>query len=115
MLLALRLSSLAVSMVNFKPASLSILTDFQLAVAMTEKTGSMLKPYAANRVGEIEELSRDIQKQVTVLHPIAAITGSDNPADLGTRGRITLGKPSAQKSSQAADIVRNCPEPPAPP
>ena len=90
LVLALRLSTLAVTMVNFRLASLSVLTDSQCTVAMTEKTGSMLKPYAANRVGEIEELSRDIRKHVTILHPIAAITGEDNPADLGTRGRVTL-------------------------
>ena len=77
-------------MVNFRPASLSVLTDSQCGVAMTEKTGSMIKPYTANRVGEIEELSRDKQKLMALLHPIAAIPGKQNPADLGTRGRVTL-------------------------
>ena len=47
-------------MVNFRPASLSVLTDSQCAVAISEKTGAILKSYTAYKVGEIEELSRDI-------------------------------------------------------
>ena len=44
LVLAFRLSDLIAAMLNFRPASLSVLTDSQCAVAMTEKTGSMLKP-----------------------------------------------------------------------
>ena len=57
----------------------------QCAIAITKKTVALLKPYSANRTGEIDDLAREARK-----HPLAAIPGEDNPADLRTRGRIAI-------------------------
>ena len=58
--LAHRLALLVAADSKTKPWKLSILTDFECSIALTRKTGGVLKPYSANRVGEIEKLSNRI-------------------------------------------------------
>ena len=90
LLLAHRLCYLVVTAANFRPASLSILGDSQCAIAITRKTGSMLKPYSANRAGEIDDLTKELSSHVDLLHPLATVPGDQNPADMGTRGKVAV-------------------------
>ena len=60
LVLAHRLALLVAAASKSKPWMLSILTDSQCSIALTRKMGGLLRPYSANRVGEIEELSNGI-------------------------------------------------------
>ena len=90
LVVAHRLALLVATSANYRPAHLNILTDSECSIALTRKTGGVLRPFSANRVGEIEDLGKEIQCNVGVMEPLAAVPGEQNPADLGTRGRVTL-------------------------
>ena len=90
LVVAHRLALLVAAAANYKPANLNILTDSECSIALSRKTGGLLRPFSANRVGEIEDLRKEIQHEVGVLEPLAAVPGDQNPADLGTRGKVTL-------------------------
>ena len=90
LVVAYRLALLVVTSANFRADSLSILTDSECSIALTRKTGGVLRPFSANRVGEIEDLAKELRVRVGVLEPLAAVPGGENPADLGTRGRVSL-------------------------
>ena len=85
-----RLTLLAAAGATFRITRATILTDSECTIAITRKTGGLLKPYSANRAGEIHDLSSDIKKLVGTLDPIRAIPGSQNPADQGTRGKTSI-------------------------
>ena len=59
-------------------------------MAITRKTGAILRPYSANRAGEIDELTKELRNHVDLLHPLATVPGDQNPADMGTRGKVAV-------------------------
>ena len=56
-----------------------------------QKSTATLRPFFGNRVMEIGRIRDQIREMVLELPPVSHVPGDTNPADLGTRGEVSLG------------------------
>ena len=71
--------------------SISSFTDSMCTLGALEKMSTTLKPYFGNRVSEILQLRTQLAALTDLLPPVHHIPGVGNPADIGTRGNVTMG------------------------
>ena len=86
-----RLISTIVDAYPYRFESISTFTDSLCSVGAMQKSCSALCPYFANRVLEILRICEQLEQFTNDLAPISHIAGSQNPADLGTRGLVQVG------------------------
>ena len=72
------------------PESIAMLTDSECSIAAMEKSGGLLLPFFANRVGEAHHLMAEI-REVAPLELLHHVAGPLNIADLATRDTATPG------------------------
>ena len=70
---------------------ISAFTDSMCSVGALHKSPSSLRPYFCNRVLEINRIREQLGELCGGLPPICHIPGENNPADLGTRGQVSMG------------------------
>ena len=70
--------------------SISAYTDSMCSIGALCKTSTTLKPYFGNRVSEIQHLRTQLADLTDDLAPVHHVPGSNNPADLGTRGGVLV-------------------------
>ena len=75
----------------YKFATASAYTDSMCSLGALEKSTAALRPFFGNRVMEITRLREQIQEMVVSLPPVGHVPGDQNPADLGTRGEVSVG------------------------
>ena len=71
--------------------SVSTYTDSLCSLGAIHKPSSSLKPFFGNRVLEILRIREQLLDLTDELAPISHIPGESNPADLGTRGLVSVG------------------------
>ena len=72
-------------------ATISAYTDSLCSVGALHKNGALMKPFFSNRVSEILQLWSQLTELTDGLQPVHHVIGSDNPADIGTRGQAKPG------------------------
>ena len=70
--------------------SVSAFTDSLCSLGALSKPGSAMRPFFTNRVSEILRLRLQLQELTDCLVPVQHVKGTDNPADVGTRGQVGL-------------------------
>ena len=83
-----RLIAVVVETFPFRFRSISTFSDSLCSIGAMAKPSSGLRPYFANRVLEVLRLRELLQADTSDLAPISHVPGSDNPADIGTRGSV---------------------------
>ena len=86
-----RLVSVIVDAFPFQFDSIATYSDSLCSIGAMYKSTSSLRPYFANRVLEVLRLRELLQEKTRDLAPISHIPGDLNPADLGTRGSVSVG------------------------
>ena len=69
---------------------ISMSTDSACVIDALGKSGSSFQPYWQNRVSEVAGLREELATRCSMLEPITHVSSALNPADLGTRGSVTL-------------------------
>jgi hypothetical protein len=86
----LRLLVATAGALRHRARKVTVFSDSECTLAALKKSGALMRPYFANRVSEalmlLKELGELCEEGVEVRH----VSGSLNPADLGTRGDVTL-------------------------
>ena len=88
------LHQLAMTVVEAFPyrfCSISTYTDSLCSLGALHKPSSAMRPYFGNRVLEILRICQTLESYTDDLAPVAHIPGDENPADLGTRGLVSVG------------------------
>ena len=75
----------------YKFETTSAYTDSMCSLGALEKSTAALRPFFGNRVMEIVRLREQIGEMVSDLPPVGHVPGGQNPADLGTRGEVSVG------------------------
>ena len=70
-------------------ASISMFTDSMCSLGALQKEGGVLRLFFGNRVSEIKQLWERLLEFTGDLAPVWHVPGLMNPADLGTRGRVS--------------------------
>ena len=65
-------------------------TDSECVIAALAKSGSSFAPYWQNRVSEITGLLEELAPRCDLLEPVTHVPSAQNPADIGTRGTVSL-------------------------
>ena len=71
--------------------TVSAYTDSMCSLGALQKSTAALRPFFGNRVMEIARLREQMCEMVVELPPVSHVSGEQNPADLGTRGRVSVG------------------------
>ena len=71
--------------------TVSAYTDLMCSLGALQKSTAALRPFFGNRVMEIIRLREQIHEMVVGLPPVGHVPGEQNPADLGTRGKVSVG------------------------
>ena len=69
---------------------ISMSTDSECVIKALAKSGSSFQPFWQNRVSEVVGLREELATRCSTLEPVTHVPSSLNPADLGTRGTVTL-------------------------
>ena len=75
----------------YRCVSVSTFTDSLCSLGAVHKPSSALKPFFGNRVLEILRIREQLITLTDDLAPISHVPGESNPADLGTRGLVSVG------------------------
>ena len=75
----------------YRCISVSTFTDSLCSLGAVHKPSSSLKPFFGNRVLEILRIREQLITLTDELAPISHVPGESNPADLGTRGLVSVG------------------------
>ena len=67
-----------------------LIGDSECTIAALEKTSGDLGPYFSNRVAEIHDNLERLKEAVNEVEPVWHVSGLLNPADLGTRGHVSV-------------------------
>ena len=86
-----RLVTVVVDALPYRLQSISVYTDSFCSIGALRKSTSVLRPFFANRVMEIGRLREQLTGFTDDLPPVSHIPGEQNPADLGTRGLVSVG------------------------
>ena len=86
-----RITATAIDAFPCRFASVSTYSDSLCSLGALHKSTSALRPYFANRVMEILRIREQLREFTDDLDPVSHIRGEDNPADLGTRGLVSVG------------------------
>ena len=85
--LAARITLLVVRGAGFRTKEVVIALDSECSVAALQKRDGLLKPYFAHRAVEVAEARQELGRLCPVVGEVVAVSGSQNPADIATRGR----------------------------
>ena len=86
-----RLLATVVEAFPYRFETISVFTDSMCSVGALLKSPSSLRPYFCNRVMEINRIREQLGDLCGALPPVCHIPGESNPADLGTRGQVSVG------------------------
>ena len=86
-----RLVATVIEAFPYKFKSVSTYTDSLCSLGAINKSTAALRPFFANRVLEILRLREQIKLSTDELAPVSHIPGENNPADVGTRGLMSVG------------------------
>ena len=75
----------------FRCLSVSTYTDSLCSLGAMHKPSSSLKPFFGNRVLEVLRIREQLGEMTDELAPVSHVPGDLNPADLGTRGHVSVG------------------------
>ena len=75
----------------YRFGSISMYTDSLCSLGALHKPSSAMRPYFGNRMLEILRMRQALESYTDDLAPVAHIPGEENPADLGTRGLVSVG------------------------
>ena len=75
----------------YRFGSISTYTDSLCSLGALHKPSSAMRPYFGNRVLEILRIRQTLESYTDDLAPVVHIPGEENPADLGTRGLVSVG------------------------
>ena len=75
----------------YRCLSVSTFTDSLCSLGAVHKPSSSMKPFFGNRVLEILRIREQLVDLTDELAPISHVPGEFNPADLGTRGLVSVG------------------------
>ena len=86
-----RLMLTVVEAFPYRFSTISAYTDSLCSLGAIYKSTAALRPYFGNRVMEIKRVREQLAEYTDELVPISHVPGEKNPADLGTRGQVSIG------------------------
>ena len=75
---------------GFKAAEVVMALDLECSVAALQKAHGLLRPFFVHRSAEVHEALRKMRRLCKQVLPVVAIRGTQNRADIATRGRAMV-------------------------
>ena len=85
-----RLTLLVLRSAGFQPEETLMLLDSECTVAALQRREGTLKPYFAHRTAEVAEAIEAMKLLCPLVHPMQAVAGHHNAADIATRGQASV-------------------------
>ena len=85
-----RLMLLVLRSAGFQPEETLMLLDSECSVAALQRRDGTLRPYFAHRTAEVAETIDAMKLLCPVVHPMQAVAGRHNAADIATRGSASV-------------------------